>query len=88
MDWFGDWTLELDLVRLRSCGRFGGRLTIVREPQDSAVSGLVYATSVRCGGGVRGLIRRLGVGLGISPHTVCRLSAVCGKESRNIAVPG
>lgn len=70
----GDWRCD-DLYRFR-------------EPRYFAVSRLVCATSVRCGGGVRGLIRRSDVGLGIGPNTVCRLSAVCDKETRNTAVPG
>ncbi len=70
----GDWRCD-DLYRFR-------------EPRYFAVSGLVCATSVCCWGGVRGLIRRSGVGLGIGPNAVCGLSAVCGKESRNTAVPG
>lgn len=32
MDWFGDWTLELDLVLLRGHCRFGGWLVTVQEP--------------------------------------------------------
>ena len=57
----------MDLVRLRGRVWFGGRLAIVRESQDSAVSGLMGIASVCRIACFRGSVRESDIEIGFGP---------------------
>ena len=77
LDWFGDWTSRLGLVRFRGCGRFGGWLVLVWEPRDFAVSGLIRIASICRIACFRGLIRESNPEIGFGPRRT--LESMCAR---------
>ena len=77
VDWFGDSGAGLGLVRFRGRGRFGDRLVMVWEPQDSAVVGWVRIVAACRIARFRGLVRGSDAEIGFGPRGT--LESVCAR---------